>query len=370
MNFDFSDDAKALREQARRFLDEKATPRVARTQMAADSPYDTMLWTQIVDLGWTAARVPEAMGGLGLGGDEACVLAEEIGRSLAPVPFMSTLLATEALVAAGTGEQHARWLGGLAEGSLIGCVGWGEGGAASPARADAKVTGDRITGVKVPVADLMAADVALVTAQGPDGVQLYVVDLSDPGVTREAVDTIDLVRRHGKLTLTNAPCAPLGTPDTYHEWLDRAAILTSFEALGTASAAMAMAIGYAKERTAFGQKIGRYQGVKHKCADMYIKLELARAHALHGAWAMQANAGQGAAELRQAAAAARVASLDALGYCAEENLQIHGGTGFTWDSDCQFYYRRNRAIVAALGSKNWWSDRLVRALERRNALAA
>ncbi|TRW17790.1 acyl-CoA dehydrogenase family protein [Glacieibacterium frigidum] len=366
MNFDFSDDAKALREQARRFLDERATTKVARTQMAADSPYDTMLWTQVVELGWTAARVPEAMGGLGLGGDEACVLAEEIGRSLAPVPFMSTLLATEALVLVGTEEQQTRWLGGFAEGALIGCVGWGEGDAASPARAGAKVTGDRITGIKVPVPDLMAADVALVSAQGPDGVQLYVIDLSDPGVTREAADTIDLVRRHGRLTLTNAPCAPLGTPDTYHEWLDRAAILTSFEALGTASAAMAMAIGYAKERTAFGQKIGRYQGVKHKCADMYIKLELARAHALHGAWAMQ----DGAAELRQAAAAARVASLDALAYCAEENLQIHGGTGFTWDSDCQFYYRRNRAIVAALGSKTWWSDRLVRALERRNALAA
>ncbi len=180
------------------------------------------------------------------------------------------------------------------------------------------------------------------------------------------MDTLDLVRRHGTLTLTDAPADPLGTPGGYHDWLDRAAVLAAFEALGTATAAMDMAVAYAKERVAFGQKIGRYQGVKHKCADMYIKLELARAHALHAAWAMEA----GAPELRQAASAARVASLDALAFCAEENVQIHGGIGFTWDSDCQFYYRRNRALVAALGSRNFWAERLVRSLEQRNAVAA
>ena len=365
MNFDFSDDAKALRLSARRFLDERAGPKVARAQMASDAPYDTMLWNAIVELGWTAARVPEALGGLGLSGDEACVLAEEIGRSLAPVPFQSSLLATEALLLAGTEAQQARWLSGIGAGSLIGCTGWGEGTAASPAAAQAKVTGDRITGVKAPVADLMAADVAIVTATGPDGVQLYIVDLTNPGITRAQVDTLDLVRRHGELTLTNAPIEPLGDPGSYHDWLDRAAVLTAFEALGTGTAAMDMAVAYAKERTAFGQKIGRYQGVKHKCADMYIKLELARAHALHGAWAMASGAG----ELRQAAAAARVASLDALAFCAEENVQLHGGIGFTWESDCQFYYRRNRAVAASLGSRNWWADRLVRALERRNAAA-
>ena len=370
MNFDFSDDAKALREQARRFLDERAGPKVARAQMTSDAPYDTMLWNAVVELGWTAARVPEALGGIGLGGDEACVLAEEIGRSLAPVPFMATLLATEALLLAGTDEQKAKWLPGFAAGALIGCTGWGEGTALSPAAATAKVTGDRITGVKTPIADLTGADVAIISATGPDGVQLYLIDLTSPGIVREAEETIDLVRRHGRLTLTNAPAEPLGTPQDYHDWLDRAAVLTSFEALGTAAAAMEMTVAYAKDRTAFGQKIGRYQGVKHKCADMYIKIELARAHALHGAWAMQANDGSGAAELRQAASAARVSGLDALSYCAEENVQLHGGIGFTWESDCQFYYRRNRAIVAALGSRNWWADRLVRALERRNAAAA
>jgi acyl-CoA dehydrogenase len=129
---------------------------------------------------------------------------------------------------------------------------------------------------------------------------------------------------------------------------------------------MTMTVEYAKTRVAFGQTIGRYQGVKHKCADMYIKIELARAHALHGIAMISSNG----AELRQAAAAARVASLDAASFCGEEAVQLHGGIGFTWESDCQFYYRRARTLSAALGGRGWWADRLVRALELRNRAAA
>ena len=365
MDFDFSDDAKALRDQARKLFAERAGPVAARASMDGTAT-DSALWHTVVELGWTAARVPEAFGGIGMSAEAACVLAEEAGRSLAPIPFIQTLNATEALISLGTAAQQARWLPAIADGSVIAVTGWAEGGAASPAVATAHFAGGTISGTKSPIADLAGAQLAIVSATGPDGVGLYLVDLTGPGVAIAAVETLDLVRRHGSLTLTAAPAEALGTPAGYHDWLDRAAVLGAFEALGTATAAMDMAVAYAKERTAFGQKIGRYQGIKHKCADMYIKLELARAHALHAAWAMEA----GAAELRQAASAARIASLDALSFAAEENVQIHGGIGFTWDSDCQFYYRRNRALVAALGSRNFWADRLVRSLEQRNAVAA
>jgi acyl-CoA dehydrogenase len=367
MNFDFSDDAKALRDQARRFLDERAGAGVARKAMDGDAAYDAGLWTAIVELGWTAARVPEAHGGIGLSAEEACVLAEEVGRSLVPVPFVSTLMATEALLVAGSDAQQAKWLPGIADGSVIATTGWAEGDSATPAttrgvRADA----GRLVGTKVPVPDLQAAHIAIVSAAGPDGPSLYLVELAGPGVTVAAAPTLDLVRRHGRLTLDGAPTEPLGDAAAFHAWLDRAAVLSAWEAIGTGSVAMEMAVAYAKERVAFGQKIGRYQGVKHKCADMYVKLELARAHAMHGAWAMATDA----PELGQAAAAARVAALDALKFAAEENVQLHGGIGFTWESDCQFYYRRARQIAFALGSRNWWADRLVRTLERRNARAA
>jgi acyl-CoA dehydrogenase len=367
MNFDFSDDAKALREQARRFLDEQAGAPVARKAMEGDAPYDADLWKAVVELGWTAARVPEEHGGIGLSAEEACVLAEEVGRSLIPVPFLSTLAATEALLLAGTDAQKAKWLPGIADGSVIATIGWAEGDSATPALTrGVRAEGGKLGGVKTPVPDLLAADLAVVTATGPDGPVLHLVDLKGPGVAVEPVATLDLVRRHGKLTLDGAPAEPMGDASTFQAWLDRAAVLSAWEAIGTGSVAMEMAVAYAKERVAFGQKIGRYQGVKHKCADMYVRLELARAHAMHGAWAMSTDA----PELAQAAAAARVAALDAVKFCAEENVQLHGGIGFTWESDCQFYYRRNRQIAFALGSRAWWADRLVRTLERRNARVA
>ena len=365
MNFDFSDDAKELRESARRFLDEKAGPTVARKAMDGSAAFDAGLWGAIVELGWTAARVPEAHGGLGMSAEEACVLAEEFGRSLAPVPFLSTLAATEALIAAGSPEQQARYLPSIADGSIVATVGWAEGDTGSPGAAPkAKASGGKLSGVKTPVADLLAAHIAIITAAGPDGPALYIVDLNGAGAAVEAATTLDLVRRHGKLTLDGAAADLM--PGDWHSVLDRLAVLSAWESIGTASVAMDMAVGYAKERVAFGQRIGRYQGVKHKCADMYVKIELARAHALYGAWAMATDA----PELAQAAAAARVSALDAVKFCAEENVQLHGGIGFTWESDCQFYYRRNRQLAFALGSRAWWADRLVRSLEQRNARAA
>lgn len=364
MDFDFSEDAKALGEQARKFFAERAGPAAARAAM--DGGSSDALWREVVALGWTAARVPEAHGGVGMTAEAACALAEEAGRSLAPIPLIQTLVATEALVTLGTDAQQARWLPGIADGSVVAVAGWAEGGTASPAVALARVDRGTMTGTKTPVADAAAARCAVVSGTGADGVGLYLVDLAGPGVAVAPVATLDLVRPHASITLTAAPAEPLGTTAGYHDWLDRAAILTAFEALGTAAAAMAMAVAYARERVAFGQTIGRYQGVKHKCADMFIKLELARAHALNAVGASDA----GGPELRQAASAARVASLDALAFCAEENVQIHGGIGFTWDSDCQFYYRRNRALVAALGSRSFWAERLVRSLEQRNAVAA
>lgn len=366
MNFDFSDDAKALRDQARRVLDEQAGPASARRIMDSDALYDEALWVKVAELGFTAARVPEAHGGVGLGAEESCVLAEEFGRSLAPAPFISTLLATEALILAGTEAQQAKYLPAIAAGSSIACFAWSEGVNSPAAIPAATFESGKLYGTKSPVADAEAAAFAVVSAAGKDGPALYIVDLKQGGIRVSPATTLDLVRKHGTIAMNGAAAEALGSANDYQRFIDRAAVILSFEAIGTAGAAMVMAVDYAKDRVAFGQRIGRYQGVKHKCADMYIKLELARAHALYGAWAFSADAD----ELRHAAAAARASSLDALRYTAEENVQLHGGIGFTWESDCQFYYRRARQISAALGSRTFWADRLVRALEQRNRAAA
>ncbi len=364
MNFDLSDDAKTLKEAARKFLDARAGPTVARKVMEAGSTHDAALWAEVVEQGWPAARVPEEHGGLGLGADEACVLAEEAGRSLAPVPLMSTLAAIEALLIAGTDAQKAEWLPKLASGEAVGCIAWAEGSNTPTQTPATKLSGGKLSGAKSPVIDGLVATVAIVTVATPDGPAMAIASLD--GVSKTKVDTVDLVRPSAKLDLSGVAAEALGTAADWVKLTERLAVLAAWEALGTADAAREMTLAYAKERVAFGQRIGRYQGVKHKLADMYIKAELARAHALHGCWAWGADA----PELAQAASAARVASLDALKYTAEESVQLHGGIGFTWEQDCQFYYRRNRQLAVSVGSRAHWSDRLVRALEQRNRAAA
>ena len=363
MNFDLSDDAKMLGEQARRFLSERAGPVRARRAMNGEDMGP--LTAEIAGLGWPAVRVPEARGGLGLGFEELAALAEEAGRALLPAPLLSTFGLVEALRLADD-DAGAAWLPRLASGEATGCLAWAEGSRGPAAMPAAKVDNGVLSGVKSPVADGLGAGVAVVTVAGPDGPELALAALDGPAVARVAVETLDLVRPSATLTFAAAPATRICDNATWHRLLDRLAVLASFEAIGTATAAMEMTVAYAKDRVAFGQRIGRYQGVKHKLADMYIKLELARAHALHAVASIEGADG----ELTQAAAAARVSSLDALRFAAEEAVQLHGGIGFTWEHDCQFYYRRSRQLAAQYGTRPFWSERLVRALERRNRTAA
>lgn len=369
MNFQFSEEAEALRDEARKFLAAESGRDKARAVMDAKATHDAALWAKIVELGWTGLRIPEVYGGLGLSVLELCVLAEEVGRALTPVPFTSSvLMATELLLASGHEPAQAEWLPKLANGSAIGTVAWMEGDAAKPdGMPKLRCTGGRLNGVKLPVADGMAADFAIVMAHDGEGaIAIALVDLSAQGVTRTPCDTLELVRKSARINFVDAPCIILaGAGEAQRlraRFLQSSAILLAFEGLGGADAAMEMAVAYAQERVAFGRRIGGYQAVKHRCADMYIKNQLARSHAYYGAWALLT----GAPELALAAAGARVAAIDAFQFAAEENVQLHGGIGFTWESDCQFFYRRARLLALSLGSGAFWSDQLVRSLEQRN----
>jgi acyl-CoA dehydrogenase len=368
MNFQFSEEAEALRDEARKFLAAESGREKARAVMDADLTHDAALWAKIVELGWTGIRIPEMHGGLGLSVLELCVLAEEVGRALAPVPFTSSvLMATEILLASEHEAAQARWLPSLANGSAIGATAWIEGNSATPiTQPKLAYANGSLNGEKLPVADGLAADFVIVTASGQNGLVIALVETGASGVARASCETTELVRKHARLTFSEAPCTVLAEGDSAERlranFLHSSAILLAFEGLGGADAAMEMAVDYAKDRIAFGRKIGGYQAVKHRCADMYIKNQLARSHAYYGAWALLT----GAPELAQAAAGARVAAVDAYQFAAEETVQLHGGIGFTWESDCQFFYRRARTLGLSLGSKAFWSDQLVRTLEKRN----
>lgn len=376
MNFDFSDDQKVLRDQARKFLSEHASPARVRSVLERDDePYDRDLWRGMVELAWPGTAIPEAYGGAGFGHLELCVIAEELGRSLAPTPFSSSVyLATEAILVAGSAAQRNRWLPRLAMGEAIGCFALAEGPRAPRLDALATVARDgRVTGVKVPVADGDVADVAVVAARAGDAVGLFVVDLHGPGVTRTPVATIDPTRSHARLVLEQAPAEPLGEPGggeaLLARLLDRAAVLVAFEQIGGAQAALDMAREYALGRFAFGRPIASFQAIKHKLVDMYVAIELARSNAYHGAWALAQDAAAAAEvpALPAAAAAARISATEAYWLAAKENIQTHGGMGFTWEFDCHLHYRRAKLTALSLGSARRWKDLLITRLQAHAA---
>jgi acyl-CoA dehydrogenase len=193
------------------------------------------------------------------------------------------------------------------------------------------------------------------------------VNLAAPGVARGTLPMVDPSADHAKLDFDSAPAELLGTGghgwDAVQRLLDRAAILTAFAQVGGAAASLEMATAYAKERFAFGRPIGSFQAIKHKLADVYVATELARSNAYYGAWALSADA----ADLPLAAATARVSASDAFFLAAKENIQVHGGVGFTWDYDCHLFYRRAKLLALSLGSQRYWKDRVVSELETRNA---
>ncbi len=370
MNFDYSDDQRFLKDEARKFLEQRCGSAVVRGVLNdQEVSYDKDLWTAVAGMGWLGAAIPEAYGGLGLGKIELCAIAEELGRVAAPLPIASSVyFVAEALLLAGSEAQKRALLPKIASGEAIGCFATSEGpGPLDPEALKTRVEDGRLSGVKIPVTDGDAAGLAVVLAREAAGASLFLVDLEGPGVERETLKTLDPTRGAARLVFKGAPAERLGEAGAgaglTEEVFDRAAVLLAFEQLGGADKCLEMAKAYALERYAFGRVIGSYQAVKHKLADVYVKNQVARSNAYYGAWALNTSA----AELPMAASAARVAASEAFWFAAKENIQTHGGMGFTWEVDCHIYFRRAQQLALVAGAGKVWKERLVRQLERRNA---
>lgn len=369
MNFEFSDEQDLLRDQARSFLADKSSLGVARKILEGEESYDTELWKGITGLGWTATTIPEKYGGIGLGPLELCVIAEELGRALSPTPFSSSVyLATEALLIAGSNQQKENYLGKLAQGQLIGSIGLAEQvGSLSPSKIACTVKDGKLHGTKIMVADGDIADFVVVLAKSGSRFSTYLVELNDSSVQRAPQSTMDPSRGHAKIEFDGTRVERLGNAgqgfNIVEQILDHAAVLFAFEQVGGAEAALEMAKEYAMGRYAFGRPIAGYQAIKHKLAKMYIAGVLARSNCYFGAWALSTNA----TELPVAAATARVSATKAYRECAEENIQIHGGMGFTWEFDCHLYYRRMKLLSVNIGSERTWKDKLITKIQHERA---
>jgi alkylation response protein AidB-like acyl-CoA dehydrogenase len=275
---------------------------------------------------------------------------------------------------AGSDAQKAKWLPKIASGEAIGTLALFEG-AGNPSHKAINVSGSQgtVSGTKLPVPDGAIADFAIVAARtGSTGreadIGLFIVDLKGEGVTRKPLSNLDQAHGQAEIVFDKAKAEPLGAAS--EGWsiltrvLDRAAVLMAFEQVGGADRALEMGRDYALDRIAFGRPIGSFQAVKHILADMYVSATLARSNCYYGAWALSTEAG----ELPEAAASARISATQAFQHCSKNNIQVHGGMGFTWEFDCHLYYRRANVLALSLGSLTYWENQLIDRMRFRNAV--
>jgi alkylation response protein AidB-like acyl-CoA dehydrogenase len=330
MDFDLSADQRALQQAARELLDARAFSEQVRKVVDSGAGCDDALWAVMVEQGWPAIAIPEGRGGVGLGLVELAVLSEQIGRYVAPVPFVSTALALHALVAGGGGELTDRLLAGG-----IGALAGGPG----------------------PVADLPVADI-LVVAE--DAVTAY--DVSGAGLAPEP--SLDVTRSFARLDrLARSSPIRLGGGGLAESLLDRAAVLVAAELLGLAGRMLEVSVEYAKTREQFGRPIGSFQAVKHRLADMHVDVEGMRSSAYYAAWAVQA----GGPDASLAASTAKSWCGDAGRRVLAGALQVHGGIGFTWEHDLHLYLKRAEVDARMYGDPAWHRARIIGLLRDRLA---
>jgi acyl-CoA dehydrogenase len=351
MDFDLSDEQKMLADQARGLLAERTPFDHLRGLIDSGADWDEPLWRELGEMGFLGANIPEEFGGLGMSELDLGVISQELGRANAAVPFFSSIvLAADAIRLAGNAAQKAEWLPKLASGDAVACFASAEGPGPLLGQGTT-LNGGKLNGTKQPVADARIA--ALAVVQVGDGLAL--VKLDQPGVSLTKLDSFDELRPHYRIDFVDAVAEPLSGDNVLTNLLDRAAVQAAFEAVGGSEACLEMGRAYAMDRTMFGRPLAGYQAIKHKLADVAVAIELAKSNAYFAGWAAESSAD----DLPAAAAASRLTAIKAFELAARENLQVHGGIGYTFEANCHFYYRRERMLAVIVGNRGYWADRLL-----------
>jgi alkylation response protein AidB-like acyl-CoA dehydrogenase len=334
MDFGFTDDQREIQRTARDLLSERAGPERVREHAEVGST-DRDLWSEISELGWPGIALPEDHGGQGLGRIELSILCEELGRTVAPVPFLPSVLAATLIEHAGSPEQRERWLPGLASGQITGALGTALDGSA-----------ELVIG---------AGDADVIVLVEDDGGRVLGPEQAD--VT--PVASIDPTRSTARVSGAEDAGEPL-TGDV-SAGIDRALVAISSELVGVCDRALEMTVAYVKERKQFGVPVGSFQAVSHRCAQMLLETEKARSTAANAAWAADADPGA----LAEAAAMAKAAASDAGREVTAGAIQAHGGIGFTWEADVHWLYKRAHMDAALLGGAKHHRARLAAILADR-----
>jgi alkylation response protein AidB-like acyl-CoA dehydrogenase len=368
MNFGLTDEQQILSNVARRFIEERAPMPKVRDVMESPEAFDENLWSEMAGLGWCGLTVDEKYGGAGLGFVDLAVLLEETGRGLLPGPLASTSLAAAAISEFGSDEQKQRYLPSLADGSAIGTLALleasdtlGPEGVAITGAKDG--AGHRLTGTKSFVHDAGIATLFVVACRFDGKIALAVVPSSADGVTSKTYRTIDQTKRLGDLKLDNV-LVPEGDvlasagkgDDALLRLIDLAAVATAAEMVGAMDRALEITTGYAKERIQFGAPIGKYQGVKHPLAEMFVDIETSRSLVYYAAWCVAENP----EALPVATARAKAYASEAFTRIGIDGVQLHGAIGFTAEYDIQLYLKRSKWALPAFGDSAFHYERLAR----------
>jgi len=387
MEFSFTDEQQMIRDTAEAFLGEVSTSEAVRAAMATESGYDPALWQRIcAEMYWPAIHIPEAYGGMGLGYVELVATLEQMGRVLLCSPFYSTVcLGVNALLVAGSEAQKNQYLPQIIEGktATLAYTGVGGGWDAAAVEGNWRRDGDDfvLDGVWRYVPDGHTADLLIIAAreagsEGEAGIGLFLVPADTEGVDREWLPTVDQTRKQAQLTLTDVrvPVAQLLESERSDvsgaAWpllariIDLATIGVAAEQLGGCQQALDSTVAYTRERVQFNRTIASFQAVKHKAADMMVKVETARSAVYYAACVAQQamEGGPLGAELSEAASIAKAWCSDAYFFNAGTGLQLHGGVGFTWEYDIQLYFKRAKSSETFLGNSAWHRERIARQL--------
>jgi alkylation response protein AidB-like acyl-CoA dehydrogenase len=368
MSMTFTEEQDEFRRSVRRFLEQKSSPADIRRLMETDEGYDPAVWRQMAEqLGLQGLALPEEYGGSGYGFIEQIGVLEEMGRALLCAPyFSSVVLAGTALMQSGDDTAKRDLLPGIADASTIATLAWVDptDWRTGTLSTTAKRSGDRYTihGTKTLALDGHIASLILVVAQADGGPSLFAVDASASGLARRKLETLDMTRKVAALEFAGTPAQLIADEGAATAILERtlrlAAIALAVEQVGAAQRCLDMSVEYAKLRVQFGRPIGSFQAIKHKCADMLLEVESARSAAYYAAWA----AADSSDELPLLASLAKACCSDAFANVATENIQIHGGIGFTWEHDAHLYYRRAKSTEQFLGSPSEHRDLLAQQL--------
>ncbi len=375
MRFSFSDEQQQFRDTVRRFLGDHAPIAAARRAMAATHGYDEATWDALNDkLGVAGVHLETAYGGLGFGAVELGIVLEEMGRSLYCGPYFGSAVMAAGVIQRGASEAHKlALLPAIANGTCVASLAVAEAAGRWDCTGIAMIAtasddGFRLNGEKRFVLDGMRADVLIVAArlpatQGEDGVSLFIVEADSDGLESRALNSLDQTRRLAALKFVDVAATPLNTPGgagpALTRALDEAAIALASEMVGGAAVLLEQAVDYAATRMQFGRLVGSFQAIKHKCANLLLNVELAKSAAYYAAEAAAGNE----AGLGELAALAKATAAEAYLLAARENIQIHGGIGFTWDHDSHLWFRRAKSSEVFLGDPSWHRERYIAALE-------